>query len=600
MRRQGRGRGTDDEIARYRAAYNQYTIDAAAPGWTLSVGGLCALNAAIGGAGEIRRGGVKVGGFWDFPRHSALRRFVEEAVAEFGTATEHGAAAALRLHLRIVTLHPFTDGNGRTARLAGSVALAAHGYRSTLLVALEEIVAGSSLRYLAIGDRYWMGELTEDGCVAELLELVAERSEEAAAFRAFEDRHGVVAARRLMDTISPHRRSDLNHQLRRIEAEERPVRQSVPIAELTAEQIRDAVKSCVAHLVSLVRPDGSFVYRYRPEQDTTEDRVHLVRFAGCAYALARAEAAGIAGDVAVRESAVSALDFLLGHLETRPAPGRGLATRTFIAEPAPRGSRAKLGAAALTALALQFPVGDGYSGVYRSLIATLVGAQHSNGKFSCDLAGGEERPNAQEYFPGETLLALTRHVEKNPSQGVAGTIGAALGFYRGWFAHRPTTAFVVWQAEAWTRVALRGLRTGEISPVDPSEAAAFVFEQLDWLLGFQHGLGSMPLRHVGGFVAPSAPTSGTAAYVEALTAGCLAAQALGDEFRAIRYRRAAVAGLGFLLRLQLTESRARGFPRPRRSEGGMPHSFDRADIRCDADQHFITCGLAVLDASLLH
>lgn len=63
---------------------------------------------------------------------------VETALSRAADGVEPGPLAAARLHLELLLVHPFRDGNGRTARLAASWSLIRSGYRSTLLTAVEQ------------------------------------------------------------------------------------------------------------------------------------------------------------------------------------------------------------------------------------------------------------------------------------------------------------------------------------------------------------------------------------------------------------------------------------------------------------------------------
>ncbi|ACX51952.1 filamentation induced by cAMP protein Fic [Ammonifex degensii KC4] len=101
-------------------------------------------------AGKYRRGGARVAGSrhvpppaWDVP--FLVRETVREYDARRGK--EHPVALAAWLHWRLVFIHPFTDGNGRTARLLMNFSLMSGGYppavirkedRERYLDALEE------------------------------------------------------------------------------------------------------------------------------------------------------------------------------------------------------------------------------------------------------------------------------------------------------------------------------------------------------------------------------------------------------------------------------------------------------------------------------
>ena len=58
-------------------------------------------------------------------------------MSEFSTwlqsNTDHPVKKAALAHLKFVTIHPFVDGNGRTARLLMNLILLQHGYPLTVI-----------------------------------------------------------------------------------------------------------------------------------------------------------------------------------------------------------------------------------------------------------------------------------------------------------------------------------------------------------------------------------------------------------------------------------------------------------------------------------
>lgn len=84
-----------------------------------------------GQAGAYRQRQVFVTGTSHaFPAPSAVPRRMDELGAWLVEARDalHPVEYAARLHLRLVSIHPFEDGNGRTARLAMNAALLQRGY----------------------------------------------------------------------------------------------------------------------------------------------------------------------------------------------------------------------------------------------------------------------------------------------------------------------------------------------------------------------------------------------------------------------------------------------------------------------------------------
>jgi Fic family protein len=93
---------------------------------------------------------------------------------------------AARLHLSLLAIHPFLDGNGRTSRLASALLLIRGGFRSTLFTAVEQHFHSIPLQYLEVLDQYQYGEINEGKCVAMLLQGMVANSMYAAWFRARE------------------------------------------------------------------------------------------------------------------------------------------------------------------------------------------------------------------------------------------------------------------------------------------------------------------------------------------------------------------------------------------------------------------------------
>ncbi|MGH2630612.1 MAG: Fic family protein [Actinomycetota bacterium] len=63
---------------------------------------------------------------------------VEEAVTRMRQPGFHGAVAAAWIHVVIAAIHPFTDGNGRSARILASLAMYRGGFRRREFTSLEE------------------------------------------------------------------------------------------------------------------------------------------------------------------------------------------------------------------------------------------------------------------------------------------------------------------------------------------------------------------------------------------------------------------------------------------------------------------------------
>jgi len=87
-------------------------------------------------AGVYRKVPVIIAGVdFKFPPPSKIRPLMEEFVAEIPSLRKrvHPVEYSALIHLRFVSIHPFIDGNGRTARLLMNLALLQTGYVITVI-----------------------------------------------------------------------------------------------------------------------------------------------------------------------------------------------------------------------------------------------------------------------------------------------------------------------------------------------------------------------------------------------------------------------------------------------------------------------------------
>ncbi len=80
-------------------------------------------------AGRYRRVPVRVAGSQHvFPNPAKVPSLMAEFVSAVAAWGDHPVLAAARAHFKLVAIHPFADGNGRTARLLMNLLLMRHGY----------------------------------------------------------------------------------------------------------------------------------------------------------------------------------------------------------------------------------------------------------------------------------------------------------------------------------------------------------------------------------------------------------------------------------------------------------------------------------------
>ncbi len=209
LRREGRRGRQPRDRARYARTFDRLAKQVAAGSAPeLDAALLRQLHASInGGDGAYRAKEVRVGGFTTAARAPAVPGLVDQALARAGDGEEEPALAAARLHMELLLVHPWTDGNGRTSRMASSLVLMRHGFKSTLFTAVEQHTAPMPQAYSRAFGRLRSSRPTQhEPWLASHLQLMAWSSEFAAAFRTRENamRAALVAA-----GVDPSRHDDL-------------------------------------------------------------------------------------------------------------------------------------------------------------------------------------------------------------------------------------------------------------------------------------------------------------------------------------------------------------------------------------------------------
>jgi hypothetical protein len=352
---------------------------------------------------------------------------------------------------------------------------------------------------------------------------------------------------------------------------------------MTAATVRQAALTAGRRLVRTQMYDGRYSYVYDAVDDEfRNESYNMVRMAGSTYSIARlaAHLEGREEQKLFRDSAARALAYLSQLAQPMP----GVEDAKFILAKA--GAKGKLGTTALTLLGLQHAkLGGQYQVLQYQLVRGILAIQDASGRLPGYILN-RESDGGQDYYPGETLLALAVEAKATKNPAVIEAIERAFPYYRAHFTLHPATAFVLWQTDAWGRFyRLRPER----------QYADFVFQQIDWLLERQYTERNSPFPdYVGGFVRGKRPGISTTTFNEAVIIGCALAREVGDTERERRYRGAALAGLAFISRLQVDEVETFCLPTPELAEGGLARSLTLFEMRNDNDQHAITCFLAAL------
>ncbi len=324
------------------------------------------------------------------------------------------------------------------------------------------------------------------------------------------------------------------------------------------------------YMIYRQKPDGLFTYQYEPARNRYTDDDNLVRQVGTVMAVsAYARASGRAGAKAAADLGIRY------HLQgLRDIPGRSDAAYVATAD-----GRNKLGVTALLCLALtKHPDAERYAETRRKLVAGMLTLQGESGMFATAFPPAREF-GAQDYFPGEALLAMASHHRHEPSADILDAFDRAIEFYRGYFRNRPSPAFVPWQVQAYSIIAARSKR---------DEYVRYVFELTDWLADRQLTAENCVWPELWGGIAgyqPGRVGVSTASYLEGFTDALVLARAVGDEDRARRYERVVRDATRFVMQLQFRKEEAYFVRSLQDTVGGIRTSPALNLLRIDHCQH---------------
>lgn len=338
-------------------------------------------------------------------------------------------------------------------------------------------------------------------------------------------------------------------------------------------------------LAMVVQPTGAYHYIYDPGTDRYIDRdYNEVRHAGTTYALYQVY--DLTRDPHLLDAAERATDWIERH--TIPT-GTGL--RAFVD---PSGTLTKLGGQALALVALLERRRVTGASDADPLIADLsrfllsMEIPDKPGQFFMAYTVADRQYHmvpASEYYPGETLLALTRlaqHYPDGPYLDVARRAAHYLVYQRD--GNLPAQGFAP-RDDHWLTMAL-----SDLYRLDPNEDYwRVVVMQADQMIASQYtAADGYPARIGAAKRETGINYTSTATKGEALVTAWALAK-LNNEPSAIeRFSAAAMRSAQFQMRVQYLPANAALFVRPDRLIGGWPGSAMDHTIRIDYVQHNIS------------
>ena len=322
-----------------------------------------------------------------------------------------------------------------------------------------------------------------------------------------------------------------------------------------------------------VQPDGRMIYKYEPSLAAEGSGNNMIRQFMATVSLIRWSNTH-PEDKRLQKLAKANLDY---NLKTfyRPMDGAGVIEHR---------NKRKLGAMALAALAIfESPHRHQYSAQFKGLIKTIDRMWQPNGSFKTHYKS--RKNNAQNFYPGETLLLWSFMLEEKSNPALLKRFHQSFNFYYGkHFAEKPNPAFVPWHTQAYFKI-------WKLEKNDQLKMA--IFQMNDWLLETMQQWdepGVLP-DEKGRFFGPQHPygpphASSTGVYLEGLIDAFNLATEVNDHLRSKRYRTAIVRGIRSLRQLQFKDEVDHFYiSNPLTTKGAIRTTVSDNTIRVDNVQH---------------
>lgn len=124
-------------------------------------------------AGVYRRERVRIAGAsLILPNPLKVPDLMAQFAATLNAGAEHPVLHAARIHYELVAIHPFIDGNGRTARLLMNLLLLRSGYPAALIPVTERANYYAALEAANAGDRRPFEALITERVTASVRDLL--------------------------------------------------------------------------------------------------------------------------------------------------------------------------------------------------------------------------------------------------------------------------------------------------------------------------------------------------------------------------------------------------------------------------------------------
>lgn len=339
---------------------------------------------------------------------------------------------------------------------------------------------------------------------------------------------------------------------------------------VTSAALDESIQRIADYMAYRQLESGLFSYEYRPGSDGYSEDNNLVRQVGAVLAMSvHAKASG-------RSASRAAADVGIRHHLQGLVDISDVDNAAFIAT---ADKRNKLGVTALLALAMaEFPEPQRYEMRRTKLINGMLWLQRPSGMFITAFPPAVAI-DAQDYFPGEALLAMAVDYAHQPTADVLEAFDRAIRFYRGYFRDTVSPAFVPWQVQAYAIMARHTKRT---------DYRDFVFELTDLLSKKQLTEENCVWPEMWGGIAsyqPGRAGVATAGYLEGFADALLLARKTGQTQRAAHYEEVVRSAARFVMQLQVRPEEAYFIRSPQDAVGGIRTAPALNLLRIDHCQH---------------
>lgn len=344
----------------------------------------------------------------------------------------------------------------------------------------------------------------------------------------------------------------------------------IPPAAVSPSELDAAIARLAEYMAYRQLSSGLFTYQYEPGSDTFTRENNIVRQVGAASAMA--VHAAWSGQSASSAAADLAIRYHLKGMSQVSQDG----SAAFIAT---ADGRNKLGVTALLLLAMaEHPDAHRYESQRSKLTNAILWLQRPSGMFMTAFPPAVEI-KAQDYFPGEALLALAVQYTHDPTPATLDAFDRAAVFYKEYFRATRSPTFVPWQVQAFSLMAGYTKRRDYVD---------FAFELTDWLAAKQLGRSNNPWPEMWGGIAgygDGRADVATAAYLEGFADALKLARSIGAKRRIEKYEAVVRGAARFVMQLQVRPEEAYYIRSPRDAVGGIRTSPYLNLLRIDHCQH---------------